>query len=100
MREHAQYEEKWEPERNSAEWTTGRAVGWLLVGIGIGAGVALLLTPANGREVRSSIARGYRRTLNGIGDGISRGAHELRQRGSNLLHFGRRHTVEPRSQQG
>ena len=98
MREYARYQRSWEPQ-GSAHWAGGRAIGWLLVGICIGAGVALLLAPASGSVLRASIARGYRRTLNGIGDGISRGTHELRQRGSNLLHF-RRSAGEPRSQQG
>ena len=73
---------------------TATSITWLLVGVGVGAGVALLLTPTNGREVCSSIARGYRRTI----EGISRGRQELRQRGSNLISFNRRRSGQQKSQ--
>jgi len=68
---------------------TGSSFVWLLVGIGIGAGAALLLTPSTGRELRSAIAHGYRRTINGV----SRGTQQLRQHGSNLVSFTRRSGV-------
>jgi gas vesicle protein len=81
------------PEVISAR-TTNSAIAWMLAGIGIGAAVALLFTPTNGRYLRSSIANGCRRTISGI----SRGTKELRERGSNLLSFTR--SREQRSQQG
>jgi gas vesicle protein len=59
------------------------AVAWLLAGIAIGAAAALLLAPSTGRELRSALASGYRRTVNGV----SRGTQQLRMQGSNLLTF-------------
>src|SRR5690349_13021949 len=96
MREYSRYEEpKW-PERISAAAPVGSTIVWLLAGIGIGAGVALLLAPSSGREVRDSIVRGCRSTL----DGISRGAEKLRQRGSNLLSFRRDRFEEAYTEEG
>ena len=64
-------------------------IGWLLAGIAIGAGAALLLAPSSGRELRNAIVGGCRRTLEGVRGGISRGTQQLRERGSNLLSFNR-----------
>ena len=92
MREYARYEgQPYWPEKIGMN--TGSSFVWLLVGIGIGAGVALLLTPSTGRELRSALAHGYRRTMNGV----SRGTQQLRQHGSNLVSFKRR---TPGAQQG
>jgi gas vesicle protein len=86
MTEYSRYQEQILPLREQEKDAgLGTTITWLLVGIGIGAGVALLLTPASGSQVRSAVARGYRRTL----DGITRGTRELRQRGSNLLSINR-----------
>ena len=84
MREYARYEGTWQDldKRNHAS----NALGWLLLGIGIGAAVALLLAPSTGRELRRALASGYRRTV----DGVRRGTQQLRQRGSNLISFTRR----------
>ena len=96
MREYARYVGPgWEMEREPERNQSSNAVGWLLLGIGIGASVALLLTPSTGRELRSALAFGYRRTLSGV----SRGTQQLRQHGSNLINFTRRPN-QPRSQQG
>jgi hypothetical protein len=62
------------------------AVKFLLLGMGIGAGVALLLSPRSGTEIRRSI----RSSLSNALSGISEGSHNLRERGSNLLGFTRR----------
>jgi YtxH-like protein len=81
-----------------------RDIALLIAGIGIGSGVALLLAPDSGEEVRRTIGRGYRKTIKNIGrhseDLLDRAedllahAHDLRERGSKLLHFGRgRETV-------
>jgi len=87
MREYARYEGQWlEMEKGSERNQTSNAVGWLLLGIGIGAAVALLLTPSTGRELRHALVFGYRRTL----DGVSRGTQQLRRHGSNLINFTRR----------
>jgi gas vesicle protein len=84
MREYARYEGPWwEMEKGSEHNQTSTAVGWLLLGIGIGAAAALLLTPSTGRELRNALAFGYRRTL----DGVSRGTQQLRRHGSNLIKF-------------
>jgi hypothetical protein len=74
-----------QPSRHSqqAATNTGSALIWLMVGIGIGAGVALLFAPTSGPELRGKIGRGFGQTWNGI----SRGTENLRQRGSNLLSF-------------
>jgi hypothetical protein len=101
MREYARYEGPgWKlethSEANHSESKNGsNSLGWFLLGIGIGAGVALLVAPSTGSEVRNALVYGYRRTI----DGVSRGTHQLRQRGSNLINFGRRPGHE-RSQQG
>ena len=87
MREYARYEGPWwDMEKGSVRNQASNALGWLLLGIGVGATVALLLTPSTGRELRSALASGYRRTINGM----SRGTQQLRQHGSNLLSFTRR----------
>jgi hypothetical protein len=101
MREYARYEGPgWKLETHSEANHSeanhrSKSVGWFLLGIGIGAGVALLFAPSTGSELRNALAYGYRRTI----DGVSRGTHQLRQRGSNLINFGRRPGRE-RSQQG
>lgn len=64
----------------------GSAVMLLLIGMGVGAAVALLLAPMSGREMRDTIRRGCSRAL----DGISEQTRNLRDRGSNLLGFNRR----------
>ena len=80
MTNHAHSDERdWQPN-------AGSAVAWLLAGIAIGAAAALLLAPSTGRELRSALASGYHRTVNGV----SRGTQQLRRHGSNLLSFTRR----------
>jgi gas vesicle protein len=71
-----------------------RAIIFLLAGIGIGAGLTLLLTPRRGDEVRDAIGRGYRRTIDQLGEqahALRERAQDLgedlRQKGSNLLRF-------------
>ena len=82
--EYTRYEEpSWHSQEASSEPASGSELKWLLVGIGIGAGVALLLAPSSGRELRGKIGRGFGQTWNGI----SRGTQDLRRRGSNLLSF-------------
>jgi gas vesicle protein len=87
--QHARYEyeeEGFHSENPSECSTSGSSLVWLLVGIGFGAGAALLLTPSAGQELRSAFARGYRRTA----EGVSWGTQQLRQHGSNLISFARR----------
>jgi len=59
------------------------AVKFLVIGMGIGAAVALLLAPMSGADCREAIRKGYRSTLDGIGDQ----ARNLREKGSKLLGF-------------
>ena len=73
------------PETSSGR-SAGKALTFLLIGAGIGAAAALLFTPVSGSELRGTISRGYRSTL----DGISQGTQRLRERSSNLLGFNRR----------
>lgn len=87
MREYAHYVGPgWEMEREPEQNQSSNAMGWFLLGIGIGASIALLLTPSTGRELRRALATGYRRTINGV----SLGTRQLRQHGSNLISFSRR----------
>ena len=69
-----------------ASGSGGEAVKYMLVGMGIGAAVALLLAPVSGGDLRRAIRRGFRQSL----DSISEGTQNLRDRGSNLLGFTRR----------
>src|SRR5262249_43238208 len=90
-------------ETRSAEFEDAKArardIAFLVAGVGIGAGVALLLAPNTGEEVRHAIGRGYRRTVKRIGrraedlleqaQDLREHAHDLRERGAKLLRFGR-----------
>jgi gas vesicle protein len=96
MREYARYEPPDWQEHKFTGRSSGRPIVWLLVGISIGAGAALLLTPSSGRELRQAIARQYRRTI----DGVSRGTQDLRRHGSNLLSFRRNRSAQRKSQRG
>jgi gas vesicle protein len=69
----------------------------VLAGIGIGAGLALLLAPRRGDEVRDAIGRRYRKTLEGLTEraqDLRDRAHDLKEdlqdRAPNLLRFARR----------
>ena len=81
-------------------------IAFLIAGLGIGAGVALLLAPRSGEEVRHAISRGYRKTVKRIGrhtqdlrdraedllehaQDLRDHARDLRERGAKLLNFGR-----------
>jgi gas vesicle protein len=43
----------------SSEGTAGTAVTFLLIGLGVGAGLALLLAPKTGRQLRKDLRRSY-----------------------------------------
>lgn len=71
---------------------------WLIVGIGIGSGVALLLAPMDGEEVRHAIRRRCRKTLRAIRrhwniedlrDEAEYLLEETKERFAHALHFGR-----------
>jgi len=72
------YEPRW--GERGAEHGAGRSIIFLLIGIGVGAGLALLLTPRRGDEVRDAIGRGYRKTIDQLGER----AHSLRERANDL----------------
>lgn len=74
----------------------GRIITFLLIGAGVGAVVALLLAPRSGSDLRDSITRRYRRTV----DNVSARTRDLRERGSNLLGFTREAQEERRFGQG
>jgi hypothetical protein len=84
-----------------------RDIAFLAAGLAVGAGIALLLAPNSGEEVRHAIGRGYRKTLRRVGrhtqnlrdraedllehaQDLRDHAQDLRERGSKLLRFGRR----------
>src|SRR5258708_38706188 len=86
MNEYERYGEHSQQVRETTSGAgAGTAITFLLIGVGIGAAAALLFTPVSGNELRGSIGRGYRSTL----DGISQGTQRLRERGSKLLGFNR-----------
>ena len=72
----------------------------LMTGIGVGSGIALLLAPSTGAEVRHNIGRGYHKAATNIGrrtedlrdraEELLEHAHDLRELGSSLLHVGRK----------
>ncbi|HET9837839.1 MAG TPA: YtxH domain-containing protein [Candidatus Angelobacter sp.] len=95
--EYSRYQEPgWRVQGNRLpEPVKGSAITWFLVGMGIGAGIALVLAPTSGRELRGAIGRGCRRTF----DEISRGARQLRRRSATLLNFNRRRSKQ-KIQQG
>lgn len=74
----------------------GSIVTFLLIGAGIGAVVALLLTPKSGADLRGAVTRRYRRTV----DNVTARTRDLRERGSNLLGFTREAQEERRLGQG
>ncbi len=69
----------------------------LLAGIGIGTGIALLLAPATGEDLRHALDRKYRKTVKRIGrhtedigdraEDLMDRVYDLRERGSRI--FGR-----------
>ena len=86
MNEYENYGDYTQQTKEGSGTNTGTAVKFLLIGMGVGATVALLFSPMSGREVREAIRHGYRSTV----DGISQQTRNLRERGSNLLGFNRR----------
>jgi len=83
MKEYDRYIMPLSQERERSD--TEKAVKWLLIGAAVGAGLALVMAPVTGKQLREAIAWGYRKTADGIGRGSSR----VRQTGSKLLNFRR-----------
>ena len=63
------------PKDEGMAHVDGRDIAFLLAGISIGAGLALLFAPKRGSEVRRAIARGCRRMV----DEVSERGHDLRE---------------------
>src|SRR5262249_25567833 len=84
----------------------GRDIAFLIAGAGVGAGIALLLAPRSGEELRHAIGRSYHQTAKRLGrqtedlrdraEELLARAHDLRERGVRLLHLGRREEVPRR----
>jgi len=58
-----------------------RDFAFLIAGLGIGSGVALLLAPAEGEDMRYAIRRGYKKSIKKI----SRETEALRDQAENLF---------------
>jgi gas vesicle protein len=52
----------------SSEGTTGTAVTFLLIGVGVGAALGLLLAPKTGRQLRKDLRRSYDGALDTASD--------------------------------
>lgn len=90
MNEFQRYEDYSQPRSEAgSKANVGRAITFLLIGMGVGAAAALLFTPMSGHDLRETIGNGCRRAV----DGISEQTRNLRDRGSNLLGFNRRKEV-------
>lgn len=99
MRRNDRQHERETPFQEFEDQRKLRDVAWLVAGIGIGSGVALLLAPSSGEEVRHAIGRRYRRTVKHLGrhtedlrdraEDLLERAQNLRERGSRLFQFGR-----------
>lgn len=97
MSAHEDYGDYGEEKRESRGVAgVGSAITFLLIGMGVGTAVALLLAPMSGREMRDTIRQGCRQAF----DGISEQTRNLRDRGSNLLGFGRRKAAGSKYERG
>ncbi len=63
------------------EHHVGRAIALIAAGIGIGSGIALLMAPNSGEEVRHAIGRRYLKTMKRLG----RSTEGLRDRLEEML---------------
>jgi gas vesicle protein len=63
------------------EHHVGRAIALIAAGIGIGSGIALLMAPNSGEEVRHAIGRRYLKTMKRLG----RSTEGLRDRLEDML---------------
>jgi gas vesicle protein len=52
----------------SSDSTTGTAVTFLLIGLGVGAALGLLLAPKSGRQLRKDLRRSYDGALETVSD--------------------------------
>jgi gas vesicle protein len=68
-------------ESDIEEHSLLRDIGMVIAGISIGSGIALLVAPNSGEEVRRAIGRRYHRAKKSVG----RGTEDLRDRVGELL---------------
>ena len=52
----------------SSQSTTGTAITFLLIGLGVGAAVGLLLAPKTGRQLRKELRRSYDDAVDTVSD--------------------------------
>ena len=52
----------------SSEGTTGTAITFLLIGLGVGAAVGLLLAPKTGKQLRKDLRRSYDDAMETVSD--------------------------------
>lgn len=67
--------------RSQEDHSVVRDIALVAAGIGIGSGIALLMAPDSGEEVRHAIGRRYHKTLRRLG----RNTEDLRDRLGDLL---------------
>jgi len=96
MNEYQRYGDYSQQTAESSGPDAGTIIASLLAGVGIGAALACLFTPRSGRDLRSAIGRGYRKTV----DNVSQHTRDLREHGSNLLGFDRGSEAEKHYGQG
>ena len=88
----------------SEDHSVARNIPLILAGIGIGSGIALLMAPDSGKEVRHAIGRRYLKTMKRLGrgtEGLRDRVEDLLEhasdlRGSRLRRFLRRRAIERR----
>ena len=96
-----------EQQDEASDQSVVRYIAIFVAGLSIGAGLALLLAPATGEDIRYALRRGYRRTVKGLGrrtqdlrdraedllehaQDLREHAGDIRERGAKLLRFARR----------
>jgi len=67
----------------------GAAIGFLLLGFGVGVATGLLCAPSSGRELRGNIRRRLRETVEGFGERAQNLKEGLKDRGSRLMRMQR-----------
>lgn len=85
--------------RRRNEQSTLHDLAFLIGGIGIGSGIALLLAPSSGEDLRYEINRRYRKIAKNVGrrtvelrdraEDFLDNVHDIRDHGSKLLHLAR-----------
>lgn len=96
-----------DPQSDVTGRNPAREIACLIAGLTIGAGLALLLSPSTGEEMRYTLRRGYRKAMKHLGrrgrdlrdraedllehaQDLREHAGDIRERGARLLRFARR----------